>query len=397
MFVPGKYFTCVMVCLFCPFCSLFADNVQFSPDQIVLNAIGQQDDLLVIVRKPMPAGYSIAEFNVNLFLADTQISEAYALRYCTVDENYLVSFDWDLVVNSPQLTSFIGTIVTGSISGTVTLVNEAGDTFAETLSGTDEVEILDPQWQMSIFKSSQQPVDSSLLISMDTQPDESPIYYKWDRGQGTETYYGQTFRFSQPAKLDKVTLKLKTSGVDISGKVVVLYIGYGYHHVTDSRLAGIFFSPTAKLPSDLGLDQTWYLTFDFIDQYLLANRDYGFMLRFVSASPGQGGQGQELSAYVATISHYAYDDGAAFYYDGDCVKTLLNRELVFYLHGETLSQSPIIGDIDINYKVDMIDFALIANDWLDSVECGSGPDISCDSIVDLSDFELLAQNWLEHL
>ena len=397
MFVPGKYFIIVMVLFLLLSSPVFASIVQFSPDQIVLNAIGQQDDLLVIVRKSMPAGYSIDSFQISLAFNDTQITDAYALRYCYVDENYLVSFDWDEVINNPEITAFIGQTVTGSISGTVTIVNGEGETLIETLEGDDNVQIMDPQWQMTIFKSDQPPAGEDLLLSYDNAPDSSPLLVKWDRGQGTETNYGQTFRFSEPVKLNKVTLKIKTAGIDISDKAVVLYIGYGYNHPTDSRLAGTFFSPSAKLPSELGQNQIWYLTFDFIDQYLLANRDYAFMLRFASASSGQGGQAQGLEAYVCTLGHYAYDDGAAFYNDGDCYKTLLNNELVFFVHGEEVFKSPILGDIKIDYVVDMFDFAAIAQEWLNTIDCCDGPDISCDSVVDITDLEYMAENWLETL
>ncbi len=397
MFVPGKYFKYVVVIFLFPYLSLFADDLLFSPDKFVLNTLGSQEDLLAIVHKSMPAGYYIDDFQLTLAFDGTQITDAYAVRYCTVDEVYLINFDWDDVVGSPELTPYIGTTVVGSISGTVILSDTQGNTIHEPIEGSGSIEVLGPSWMMSIFKSELPPASDDILISYDNDPGSSPLLVKWDRGQGTETNYGQTFRFTQPVKLDKVTLKIKTSGVDISDKVVVLYIGYGYYHPTDSRLAGTFLSPTAKLPSELGSYQTWYLTFDFIDQYLLPNRNYAFMLRFVSASSGSGGQAQELAAYVCTMGHYAYDDGAAFYVDGDCYKTLLNNELVFFLHGDVLTASPILGDVDIDYEVDLSDFAAIAAEWLDYPGCCYGADISCDTIVNLDDIEYLAQNWLEAL
>ena len=120
------------------------------------------------------------------------------------------------------------------------------------------------------------------------------------------------------------------------------------------------------------------------------------MLRFAAGGSGSA-QSQGLEAYLYSMGNYVYDDGAAFVYSGYWPGTLLNNELVFFLHGEVVTKSPILGDIDIDYVVDMFDFAAIAADWLNSVDSCQGPDISCDTLVGMADLEYLAQNWLETL
>ena len=183
MFVSGKYYTFVMVLslFFClPVFFLFC-SVQ--PDQIVLNASGQQEDLLVIVRKSMPAGYYIESFEVDLLFDDTQVTEAYALRYCYIDDNYLVSFDWLEIINNPDVIDLAATTVSGSISGTVTLANGQEISGWKPLKGSDDIEIMDPQWQMSINKSDLPPAGDDILLGFDNDPQVIPKLLLWDRGR----------------------------------------------------------------------------------------------------------------------------------------------------------------------------------------------------------------------
>ncbi len=389
----GRFVLSILVCISC-IGFVLADNIQVSPEQIVLNSQGNYEDILVIIRKAMPSSYRIIGFQLTLFFNEVEVAKAFALRYCVVDQNFLASFDREAIQQNPLLPSMVGT-VTARLDGTYQAQNDQGDIYEDTLSGQYQIELLDPDWQMTITHDSTSPAPDDVLIGFDTEDQGSQNWLLWDRGQGSEASFGQTFRFDEPVRLDKITLKIKTTGVDISDKAVELWFGKAYHHVTDTHLTSLIITPTEKLPVTLSVNNTWYVTFDFEDQYLLADTDYGFWLRFAS---GSSGQGQGLEAYAGAMGNYSYDNGAAFIFNGNWSSTILNNELVFFLHGEQLSLSPLLGDTNIDYKINMLDFCIIAANWLgDYFPMCCGPDISCDGQVNMDDLQYLAGRWLESL
>jgi len=370
-------------------------SITISPYRIVLNSQGQHEDVLVIIRKALPSGYRITGFQLSLLFDGIEVVQAYALRYCYVDDNFLASFDRTTIQENPDVLAMAGSEVLGRIEGTYTAENADGDIWQDTLSGQDLVEIMDPDWQMTVTKSAAVPNTPDILVGFDTDQQGSQNLLPWDRGQGVETSCGQTFSFSEPVRLDKITLKIKTTDVDISNKPAELWFGEGFHHVTDSGITSLIITPSENLPAAMGVEQIWYLTFDFDNQYLLADTDYAFLLRFAS---GGSGEKEGLEANVFAVGEYVYEDGAAFIYSGNWSSTILNNELVFYLHGEILSQSPLLGDANIDFRVDFEDYATIAQNWLGDYtpEC-CGADISCDGQVDYSDLGYLLLNWLDRL
>ncbi|MBN1123398.1 MAG: DUF2202 domain-containing protein [Sedimentisphaerales bacterium] len=371
------------------------DPIQVSPNQIVLNAQGQQEDILVIIRKSMASGYEITDFALTLYFNEIEVAQAYALRYCYIDDNFLASFDWDTILNNPAVVAMAGSEVIARLDGWYTAQNGEGETLQDTLAGQDLVQIMDPDWEMTITKSDTYPDGEDVLLGFDTDQQASQNLLLWDRGQGAETSYGQTFRFDRPIRLDKITLKIKTTDIDISEEPVELWFGRGFHDVTDSRLSSLIVTPSANLPVAMGMEEVWYLTFDFENQYLLADTDYGFMLRFAGGGSGQGGG---LEANVFAMGQYSYDDGAAFIYSGNWSGTVLNNELVFFLHGQEITVSPLLGDSNIDFTVNLLDQAILSNYWLaeyNPVCCG--PDVNCDGLVDLGDLYYIVQNWLETL
>ena len=368
-------------------------SITISPYKLIVNAQGQYEDVLVIVRKTLPSGYNITDFDLTLFFDGVNVAQAYALRYCYVDDNFLASFDRTALQDNPDVLAMAGSEVVGRIEGTYTAENTSGETMQDTLSGQDIVEIMDPDWEMSITKELVAPAGDDVLVGFDTDLQFSQNLLPWDRGQQAETSCGQTFKFSRPFRLDKITMKVKTDTIDISGKSVELMLGMGHNHPTDSRLSSIILSPSEKLPNSMGFNRVWYLTFDFEDLLLLPNTDYAFMLRFAS-----GGGKEGLEANVFAMGRYAYEDGAAFIVFGWSAQTILNNELVFFLHGEILSQSPLLGDANIDYRVDFEDYAAIADSWLrDDIPACCGADISCDGQIDFRDLNYLVLHWLDKL
>ena len=70
---------------------------------------------------------------------------------------------------------------------------------------------------------------------------------------------------------------------------------------------------------------------------------------------------------------------------------------------ESSTQCYLVGDLDLNCRVDWTDLGIFALHWFDGLETGPGgenlifnvADINLDSVVDLRDFALLAANWLD--
>ena len=181
-------------------------------------------------------------------------------------------------------------------------------------------------------KSAAPPSTDDLLLSFDTAAEGSQNLLLWDRGQGAETFFGQTFRFDADTVLDKITVKVKPSTMDVSGAPVLLWFGRAQHHVTDSHLTSLIAEPVGNLPGGMTIGVPWYVTLDIDDQLLAADTDYGFMLRFDGGGSG-GSSGTE--ALLWAMGQYSYDDGAAIMHSGNWASTLLNNDLVFFVHGST--------------------------------------------------------------
>jgi hypothetical protein len=60
--------------------------------------------------------------------------------------------------------------------------------------------------QLTISKSTGAPMDADILLGFDTDQASSQNLLLWDRGQNSETFYGQTFRFDRPTILEKIRL-----------------------------------------------------------------------------------------------------------------------------------------------------------------------------------------------
>jgi hypothetical protein len=142
-------------------------GMTMSPSKIVLNVPvkGVYQDVQAVIRQPMEAGYILLTdndtFSMSLSLECLGIDgdtywevgpEAFALRYCYVDDNFLVSFD-RLEVQQFLEEKYItcrpsGGLQPVEVAGTYTAVYYDDEVKVLVsgipLSGTDLIEVLDP-------------------------------------------------------------------------------------------------------------------------------------------------------------------------------------------------------------------------------------------------------------
>ena len=123
-----------------------AAPVTMSPHRIILNAElkGALQDVQAVIGMSMPSGYRLADFEVLLLLDDVFVAEAFAFRYCDIDDNFLASFDREVIQNDPFVVENAGNVLTATVDGWYEAVNADGDTIKVEFSGQDSVEIIKP-------------------------------------------------------------------------------------------------------------------------------------------------------------------------------------------------------------------------------------------------------------
>ena len=210
---------------------------------------------------------------------------------------------------------------------------------------------------MAITKSDTAPSTVNLLAAYDTTEDGSQQFFPMARGGGSsgvgggETAFGQTFQFDTAVLLDKITFKVRITQA-VNNVPLLLWFGTGYTGQVNSGLSSLLIAPESDLPAGMSTSgDAWYLTLDIVDQTLLPNQVYAFMPRF--ASGGSGGIHPEME--VGFMGAYSYEDGAAFTFDGGFgYNTILNNEMVFFLHGAFITT--LAADFDSDGDVDGDDF-----------------------------------------
>lgn len=128
--------------------SVGAVSVTLCPYKINLNAVGQWEDVQAVIRLPMPAGFALTDFAVELWFDDVCVAEAYAMRYCYVDDNFLASFDRAELQVNPDVIAMAGSTVTATVEGWYAATNGEGDVIVVPFSGATPVEILAPGKKM---------------------------------------------------------------------------------------------------------------------------------------------------------------------------------------------------------------------------------------------------------
>jgi hypothetical protein len=122
----------------------FAEVLTMSPHKIVLNAQGQFEDVQAVIRMPMQAGYTLSDYQVTLSFNGIPIIQAFNMRYCYIDDNFLASFDRMAVQNHPTVIGMANTMVTATVAGWYSAVNSDGNSYTHDFSWTDDVEIVAP-------------------------------------------------------------------------------------------------------------------------------------------------------------------------------------------------------------------------------------------------------------
>jgi len=123
----------------------FGEVMTMSPHKISLNAVGQFDDVQAVIRMSMKSGYVLADYSVILKFNDVPVSEAYDFSYCYIDANFLASFDRTALQANPDVTALAGQTVTATVEGWFSAENDLGESYTQSFSFNDRVEILDPE------------------------------------------------------------------------------------------------------------------------------------------------------------------------------------------------------------------------------------------------------------
>ena len=120
-------------------------SITISPHKLVLKAKGQFEDVQAVIRMAMPSGYRLSDFAVGLSFDGVLVSEAYAMRYCPVDDNFLASFDRHALQENPEVIAMAGSVVRAKVEGWYEAVSADGTTaIRRAFLGYDDVEIVLP-------------------------------------------------------------------------------------------------------------------------------------------------------------------------------------------------------------------------------------------------------------
>jgi hypothetical protein len=130
--------------------ALPAHSMTISPHRIVLNAKcdGQNtQDIQAIIRQRNDAIMKVVDWDVKLFLVvdedeDVEIADAFEVRYCWTDGNFLISFDRSEVQTEVQ--DFANQVVTVKVEGWFEALKFGGGSIIDDLSGKAQVEIVSP-------------------------------------------------------------------------------------------------------------------------------------------------------------------------------------------------------------------------------------------------------------
>lgn len=121
-----------------------ADALTICPEKIVLNAKGQFEDVQAVIRMAMTSGYTLSDYNVTLSFDGVVVSEAYFMRYCYIDDNFLASFDRPALQANPTVIAMENSFVGATVEGWYEATNSDGESYRHDFSYTTMVQIVDP-------------------------------------------------------------------------------------------------------------------------------------------------------------------------------------------------------------------------------------------------------------
>ena len=121
-----------------------AEDMTVCPHKIVLNAKGNFEDLQAVIRMPMQPGYILADWQVTMSFNSIPVSEAFAFRYCPIDDNFLASFDRTALQANADVIAMANSTVVATVEGWYTGVASDGSSYTHEFTCTELVEIVDP-------------------------------------------------------------------------------------------------------------------------------------------------------------------------------------------------------------------------------------------------------------
>ena len=120
-----------------------AETVNINPYKIILNAVGESDDVQANVSIILPGAW-IVDYDVTLSLDGTVVAEAESAFYCVVDNILIVGFDRTNLQNNPDVIALANKTVEATVVGSVTVINSDGTETEVSFGGSDMVEIVAP-------------------------------------------------------------------------------------------------------------------------------------------------------------------------------------------------------------------------------------------------------------
>ena len=121
-----------------------AGAITISPHKLILNSQGNAEDVQAIVPMFITSGYMFTTGEATLEFDGIEVAVSISMRYCYVDDNLLIGFDKEELLQNPDVIAMAGTTVTARVEGSFTATNADGDTYTKDFSGTDQVEIVAP-------------------------------------------------------------------------------------------------------------------------------------------------------------------------------------------------------------------------------------------------------------
>ena len=121
-----------------------AGAITISPHKLVLNSQGNAEDVQAIIPIGIPSGYAFTTGEATLEFDGVEVAVSISMRYCYVDDNLIVGFDKEELLQHPEVIALAGMTVTATVQGTFTITDADGNTSTRDFSGSDQVEIVAP-------------------------------------------------------------------------------------------------------------------------------------------------------------------------------------------------------------------------------------------------------------
>ena len=119
--------------------------LSITPFRIVLNAKlkGELQDIQGIINMSMQGGDRLDDYEVNFLIEGDQVAQAFAFRYCYIDDNFLASFDRQVIQDYLIDRELEGTLNV-RVEGWYTATASEGPSAPVYFAGSDMIEVFAP-------------------------------------------------------------------------------------------------------------------------------------------------------------------------------------------------------------------------------------------------------------